>query len=161
GRRVDLAEAMDLHGDRRPRPLVWREPDAMLVAVHLQARRLVQRADAEPLDQLLLLERILADAEDEAAQALLRRHRVQEPALALLGRGDLDDGSLAPVGLGKVADLVDAFVEPVEDGPLPPHGPARMADAIMSVPAAAIGLPRHRRVLADLRQLAVALPPSP
>src|SRR5262249_55288014 len=80
-----------------------------------------------------------------------------EPTLALLWRGDLDDSALAPVRLGEVADLVDAFVEPVEYAALPAYRPAGVADALDRVPAATIGLPRHGRVLADLVEFQVAL----
>ena len=71
----------DCHG-----PLWLVDPHAVLVAVDLQARRLVERPDAQPLHQVRLLEGVLPTRNTSRSSHSMPGHGVQEPALALVRR---------------------------------------------------------------------------
>src|SRR5262249_7532606 len=143
GRRVDLAQAVGLDRDFLPRPLAVGNVNALVVAVNLQPLQLVQRANAEALDQLGLLEGLAADAVHQPHRALQGGVSVEEPAVTLVRRRNLDDAAVVPVGVAKRAEFMDAFVDPVEDVTLPLARLALVADALDGVPATAVDLPRH------------------
>src|SRR5262249_43068296 len=102
-RRIDFAEAVHKNADCLPGAPQVIDLDSVLVAVGLNSGSLIKGPDAESLYQPLLLERVPADAEDQADAPFHARHRVQEPAVALVRCSDLDDAAMVPVRLAKCA----------------------------------------------------------
>ena len=130
-------------------------PDPLLVAVNVYPFQLLQRLDAEALDQPRASVGVAADAEDQPQQLLLAGHGVEEPAEALVRSGDLDHRAVLPIGVGEFAEFVDALVDPVEDRPVPADRLAVGGDAVDRVPAVAVDFPRHGRFGTDALQLDV------
>ena len=83
---------------------------------------------------------------------------MEEPAVGLLGRTDLDHGSRVPVGFAEQLRLVlDAVDHLGQDAAFPAAGFAVAADAGHRVPVAAVDFPGHAGVLADFGDIAIAL----
>ena len=140
---------MRQHCDRLPWSLVRRRPDAVVVAVDLQARRLIQRRDAE----------LLGSARDSKAFCQ-RGIPVATTILVPLERAGTSLGpyserrsrrryrSLQSVA-GELAEFVNLFIEPVEHCAFPAARLAVAGHALDGVPTSAVGLPRHCRVAPD------------
>src|SRR3954468_10975280 len=75
---------------------------------------------------------------------------MEEPAVGFFGRRDFHDAAVVPVRLREIAGFLNAAFNSVEDSAIPFAVPAVASDAVASVPAAAIDLPGHARVAADV-----------
>jgi hypothetical protein len=104
--------ALDQHPHFLPRAFAVGDVDPRLIAVDLQARRVVERRDAELPVEVVLLESVLADAEHEPHQPFHRRVRVEEPALGLDLSGDLDNRRLLPVRFAELAVAAHLLFDP-------------------------------------------------
>ena len=98
-RRVDLVQLVNDEYDLLPAGR-GRDFDAVAVARKaFEPRRIRERLQAEFRLQQVLFERPTRQAEDELHVRFVARHRVEEPAVRLLRRGDLDDAAIVPVGI--------------------------------------------------------------
>src|SRR5262249_29433291 len=86
--------------------------------------------------------------------------RVKEPTVRFFDGPDFDHAAGLPVGFAELSQLVDPIDHPAQDFAIPATRFAGPADAVLSVPAAAVDFPRHFCGLADLIDFEVALPPS-
>src|SRR3990172_5093248 len=82
---------------------------------------------------------------------------MEEPTVGLLRRGDFDDGAVIPVGRAEFAQLVDSPLDGIENPAVPLARLTVAVDAVARMPAAAIDLPRHLRVAADVVEVVVFL----
>src|SRR5262245_26228698 len=83
---------------------------------------------------------------------------MKEPAVRFLNGANFDDTPLAPIGFGKLAQLVDPIYYALQNLAVPPAGFAIAAHTVLGVPFAAIGLPGHFRRFADLGDFQIAVP---
>src|ERR1044071_9853851 len=81
---------------------------------------------------------------------------MEEPAFGLTLAADLDHRAIVPVRLAELARLLKAIDNAAEDSSIPAAWLAVASHAVLRVPAAAIGLPGHLRVAADVIQIDIA-----
>ena len=82
---------------------------------------------------------------------------MEEPAVRLLRRADLDHGAGVPIGGAEQVGLLDPIDHLGQDPAVPAAGLAGAADALDRVPAPAVGLPGHAGVAAHLGDFHVAV----
>src|SRR5207244_2036291 len=123
---------------------------AVLVAVHLEAGRLIKGANTQPRHEIRLLECVPGDTKDQSRQPFVSRARMQKPALRFVGRSYLHNGAVVPVRGTEGAGLVYPFLKPIKNAALPAARSAFTRYAFDRVPVFAVLFPGHLRVLADL-----------
>src|SRR4051812_31641303 len=126
-----------------PRPAQRLDLHAGLIAVNRQVGQLVQRLQLNPLLQFIALEGTPIDAELELQEPSLAGDRMKEPAVALLLRANFNDAPLAPIGLGKITQLMNTINNPLQNPAVPPARLARAADTVVGVPSTPILFPGH------------------
>ena len=157
-RPVDLAVAVYAEFDLLPRTAETADLDPRLGAVQRQLRHVVQRLEVQPPHELVAGERVAGRAEFHLQEPFLARDGVEEPAVGLLRRADLDHGPRVPVGFAEQLRLVlDAVDDVAQDAAFPAAGLAVAADAGHGMPVAAVDFPGHAGVLADFGDVAIAL----
>src|SRR4029079_2121951 len=103
----------------------------------------------EPAREVGELDRIPRHPEAQRQVPFEPGDRVQEPAVRLRLRGDLDDRPVVPIRRRKRPELLHLIPAPAERLALPLRYLALSVDAVLRVPLPAVGLPRQLLVLAD------------
>ena len=107
GRRVDLAQAMSQDGHFLPGSFAVGDANPFIGAINFQSGSFVQRTNAEVWDEIFFTKGIAGNPKDEPHQPFHAGMGVEEPPLCFDGRGDLDDGWLLPVRVGKITKTAD------------------------------------------------------
>ena len=113
--RFDFVQRMHSDLDFLPRTADRADFDARLVAIDGQFVHLVQRLQHDALQQILALKSAAVNTKFQFQQPGLAREGMQEPAVTLLGRRDFDDRAGIPVGRAELTELMNPFLNSLDD----------------------------------------------
>src|SRR5437667_12652041 len=105
--------------NRLPRPLEVFDAHAVLVAVHLEAGRLIEWANTQPRHEIHLLECVPGHTKDQSHQPFVAGAGMEKPTLRFVGRGYLHNGAVVPVRGAESAGLAYPFLKPIQNAALP------------------------------------------
>src|SRR5207248_2018439 len=100
---------MSQNGDFLPRSFAIGHMNSFIGAIDFQSGSLVQRTNAKFWDEILFTESVAGKSKDQADQPFHAGVQMQEPALVLARRGDLDDRSLTPISFAEIAQFTDTI----------------------------------------------------